>query len=180
MDPPNTTICLPEDINELRRTNRNRRIILHHDNASCHTARQTVDFLSSNNVELMTHCPYSPDLSPNDFFLFPNIKNKMRGERFESPEAAVETFRTLISEVTARVEKMLRKLIRAYAKMYRRRILRKTIKPFIEFYMVFFILFVETFPAVYVQYFSNNNTSEILPPYPVETKLITQVSFFNK
>ena len=25
----------------------------------------------------------------------------MRGERFESPEAAVETFRTLISEVTA-------------------------------------------------------------------------------
>ncbi|KYN35414.1 hypothetical protein ALC56_10249 [Trachymyrmex septentrionalis] len=58
--------------------------------------RQTVDFLSSNNPELMTHCPYSPDLSPNDFFLFPNIKNKMRGERFESPEAAVETFHTLI------------------------------------------------------------------------------------
>ena len=25
----------------------------------------------------------------------------MRGERFESPEAAVETFRTLISEITA-------------------------------------------------------------------------------
>ena len=41
-----TTICLPEVINELRRTNRrNRCIILHHDNASCHTARQTVDFL---------------------------------------------------------------------------------------------------------------------------------------
>ena len=95
------TICLPEVINELRRTNRNRRIILHHDNASCHTARQTLDFLSSKNVELMIHCPYSPDLSPNDFFLFPHIKKKMRGERFESPEAAVETFRTLISEVTA-------------------------------------------------------------------------------
>ena len=114
-----TTICLPEIINELRRTNRNRRIILYHDNASCHTARQIVDFLSSNNVELMTHCPYSLDLSPNDFFLFPNIKNKMCGERFESPKAAVETFRTLIFEVTARVEKMLRKLVRAYAKMYR-------------------------------------------------------------
>jgi len=28
------------------------------------------------------------------------FKNKMRDERFESPEAAVETFRTLISEVT--------------------------------------------------------------------------------
>ena len=41
-------------------------------------------FLSSNNVELMTHCPYSPNLSSNDFFLFPYIKNKMRGERFET------------------------------------------------------------------------------------------------
>ena len=66
----------------------------------------------------MTHCPYSPDLSPNDFFLFLNIKNKMRVERFESPEAAVETFRTLIFEVTA-LEKMLRKLVRACAKIYR-------------------------------------------------------------
>jgi len=65
------------------------------------TARQTIDFLSNSNVKLMTYCPYSPDLSPNDFFLFPNIKNKMRGERFELPEVAVETFRTLISEVTA-------------------------------------------------------------------------------
>ena len=39
-----TTICLPKVINELRRTNRNHRIILYHDNASCHTARQTLIF----------------------------------------------------------------------------------------------------------------------------------------
>jgi len=84
----NLTIFLPEVRNELRRINRNRRIILHHNNASCHT----IDFLSNNNTELMTHCPYSSDLSPNDFFLFPKIKNKMRDELFESPEAAVETF----------------------------------------------------------------------------------------
>ena len=71
-----TIICLPKVINELCRTNRNRRIIFHHDNASCHITCQTVDFLSSKNVELMTHCPYSPDLSPNDFFLFPNIKRR--------------------------------------------------------------------------------------------------------
>jgi len=77
-----TTICLPEVINELRRTNRNRYIIFHHDNASCHTTRQTIDFLSSNNVGLMIYCPYLPDLSPNDFFLFPNIKNKMLFEEW--------------------------------------------------------------------------------------------------
>jgi len=88
-----TTICLSEVINELRRTNRNRRIILHHDNANCHTACQTIDFLFSNNAELMTHCRYSTDLSPNDVFLFSNIKNKIPDERFESPEVGVETFR---------------------------------------------------------------------------------------
>jgi len=44
----------------------------------------------------MIHCPYSSNLSSNDFLLFPNIKNKMHGERFES-EATVETF--LISEI---------------------------------------------------------------------------------
>ena len=54
-----TTIYLPEVINELRRTNRNRRIILHHDNASCHTARQTFIFYPV----IMSNCPYSPDLS---------------------------------------------------------------------------------------------------------------------
>ena len=147
-----TTICLPEVINELRRTNRNRRIILHHDNASCHTARQTVDFLSSNNVELMIHCPYSPDLSPNDFFLFPKIKNKMRVERFESPEAAVETFRTLISEVTAlewkkcfenwfeRMQKCINLITNT----------SKNNKAIYRILHVFFILFAETFPAAYV------------------------------
>jgi len=45
-----TIISLPEVINELRRTNRNRCIILHHDSANCHTACQTVDFLSSNKL----------------------------------------------------------------------------------------------------------------------------------
>jgi len=81
-----TTLSLPEMINELCRTNRNHRIILHHDNASYYTAHHRI-FLSSNNVELMPHCPYLSDLSFHDFFLFPNIKNKMRYERFESPEA---------------------------------------------------------------------------------------------
>lgn len=94
-----TTICLPEVINEIRKTNAKRRIILHHDNASSHTASQTIDYLKRQNVELMTHCPYSPDLSPNDFFLFPFVKNKMRGTRFSTPEEAVEAFKSHVSDI---------------------------------------------------------------------------------
>jgi len=91
-----TTICLPEVIAELRKNNPKRRIILHHDNASSHTARRTIEFLAEENIELLDHPPYSPDLSPNDFFTFPKIKEKLRGQRFQSPEEAVEAYKTLI------------------------------------------------------------------------------------
>ena len=36
----------------------------------------------------MNRPPYNPDLAPNDFFLFPCVKNKMRGQRFSTPEDA--------------------------------------------------------------------------------------------
>ncbi|CAH1986285.1 unnamed protein product [Acanthoscelides obtectus] len=72
-----TTICLPKVITELRKINPERRIILHQDNASSHTAQKTRQYLTEENVELLDHPPYSPDLSPNDFFTFPKIKNRL-------------------------------------------------------------------------------------------------------
>ncbi|CAH1963485.1 unnamed protein product [Acanthoscelides obtectus] len=83
-----TTICLPKVITELRKINPERRIILQQDNASSHTAQKTRQYLTEENVELLDHPPYSPDLSPNDFFTFPKIKNRLRGRRFQSPEEA--------------------------------------------------------------------------------------------
>ena len=38
----------------------------------------------------------SPDLAPNDFFLFPYVKNKLRAQRFSTPEEAVEAFRMYV------------------------------------------------------------------------------------
>lgn len=90
------TVCLPEVLAELRQGNPRRRVILHHDNASSHTAHKTTKFLNDENVELMSHPPYSPDLSPNDFFTFPRIKDLLRGQRFENPEAAVEAYKSAI------------------------------------------------------------------------------------
>lgn len=94
-----TTICLPEVFEKLREKSKKRRIILHHDNASCHRSAETMQFLTGQNIELMGHPPYSPDLAPNDFFLFPNIKKKLRGQRFPTPEEAVFAFKTHVLEV---------------------------------------------------------------------------------
>ncbi|CAH2005396.1 unnamed protein product [Acanthoscelides obtectus] len=95
-----TTICLPKVITELRKINRERRIILHQDNASSHTTQKTRQYLTEENVELLDHPPYSPDLSPNDFFTFPKIKNRLRGQRFQSPEA-VNTFKNAVLDLPA-------------------------------------------------------------------------------
>ena len=47
----------------------------------------------------MRHPLYSPDLAPNDFFLFPHVKNKMRGQHFSTPEEAVDAFRMYVLEI---------------------------------------------------------------------------------
>ncbi|CAH2016235.1 unnamed protein product, partial [Acanthoscelides obtectus] len=80
-----TTICLPKVISKLRKINPERRIILLQDNASSHTVQKT----------------RHPDLSPNDFFTFPKIKNRLRGQRFQSPEEAVDAFKNAILDLPA-------------------------------------------------------------------------------
>ncbi|CAH1976783.1 unnamed protein product [Acanthoscelides obtectus] len=97
-----TTIGLSKVITELRKINPERRIILHQDTASSHTAQKTRQYLTEENVKLWNHPPYSPDLSPNDFFTFPKIKNRMRGQRFHSPEEeAVDAFKNAVWDLPA-------------------------------------------------------------------------------
>lgn len=54
--------------------------------ASSYKARQTTEYLKK------YHCPYTPDLSLNNFFLFPTIKEKMRVQRFSSSHEIAEDF----------------------------------------------------------------------------------------
>jgi transposase len=37
-------------------------------------------------MAVMPHPPYSPDLAPSDFFLFPKMKLKLKGRRFVTIE----------------------------------------------------------------------------------------------
>ncbi|GFT58701.1 putative DD34D transposase [Nephila pilipes] len=75
-----TTICLPEVIGEIRKKQKNRRIILHHDNASSHTSTQTKAFLTERRIELMGHPPspqppghvYFPPLGEESNFSTPH------------------------------------------------------------------------------------------------------------
>jgi len=47
--------------------------MLHHDNALCHTAISVNELLTKKGISVVPQPPYSPDLSPCDFFIFPKL-----------------------------------------------------------------------------------------------------------
>ena len=56
-----------------------RGLLLHHNNASAHTAAVTLDFLATSNTQLVTRPPYSSKLPPCDWFLLPSVKRQLKG-----------------------------------------------------------------------------------------------------
>jgi len=64
--------------------------ILHHDNARPHCSAQTQDTMTSMKFAVVPHIPYSQDLAPSDFWLFPKLKEMLKGQHFSS-DAKVET-----------------------------------------------------------------------------------------
>jgi transposase/AraC-like DNA-binding protein len=58
----------------------------HHDNAPAHKAQLVQQFLAKHNIPQVQQPPYSPDLAPCDFFLFPKIKSHLKGRRFQDVE----------------------------------------------------------------------------------------------
>lgn len=76
-------------IREKRPGLQRKKIIFHQDNAPAHTAQKTIAKISELRYELLQHPPYSPDLAPSDFWLFPHLKKFLRGKRFSSNEEVV-------------------------------------------------------------------------------------------
>ena len=58
--------------------------ILNHDNAPAHTSHLVQQFLAKYGTAQLQQPPYSPDLAPCDFFLFPRLKKVLKGHRFEA------------------------------------------------------------------------------------------------
>jgi histone-lysine N-methyltransferase SETMAR len=61
--------------------------ILHLDNASPHRTVTIKELCAKHNIEILPHPPYSPDEAPSDFYVFPNLKQQLRGYCFENEKA---------------------------------------------------------------------------------------------
>jgi transposase len=60
--------------------------MLHYDKAPPHTSLLIREFLAKQETIVVPQPPYSPDLAPADFFLFPKLKSTLKGRRFQTVE----------------------------------------------------------------------------------------------
>ena len=87
--------CLPLVLAAVAKSHprtRHHGLLLHHDNGAVHRAAATQEFLHTERVQQLEHPPYSPDLAPCKIFVFPFVKSKLLGVRFDTPDLAVEAF----------------------------------------------------------------------------------------
>ncbi len=73
--------------------------ILLDNNASPHTSYDTMTFHHQVRTHRGNHPPYSPDLAPSDFFLFPRMKSELRGENFANKDDLKEQVRTVLDKI---------------------------------------------------------------------------------
>jgi len=57
-------------------------VFFYHKNAPPHRAARVHQFFVDNNFEVVPHAPYSPDVAPSNFWLFPTLKDTLRGRIF--------------------------------------------------------------------------------------------------
>ncbi|GFX04225.1 histone-lysine N-methyltransferase SETMAR [Trichonephila clavipes] len=62
--------------------------LLHHDNARPHIALCVLNVSQRNNVEILPHPPYSPDKTPCDFWLLPQLKKPLEANILQATKHA--------------------------------------------------------------------------------------------
>ena len=58
------------------------------------------DYLTKKGIKTVPRPPFSPDLTPWDFWLFPKLKEKLRGCRYETIEEMKEVVTKVIDALT--------------------------------------------------------------------------------
>ena len=65
-------------------------VLFHQDNAPAHSSAVAMATIHDCGFQLVPHPPYSPDLAPSDFHLFPNLKKDLAGQRFTTDEEVID------------------------------------------------------------------------------------------
>lgn len=77
---------LVDEIGKKRPHMKKKKILFLDDNAPSHTSMVAMAKKHELSFELVPHPPYSPDLAPSDYYLFPNLKRWLCGKQFHTNE----------------------------------------------------------------------------------------------
>lgn len=78
-----------DNLKAKRRGKLSRGVLFHQDNAPSHKSAVAMAAIHYCGFELLQHPPYSPDLAPSDFHLFPHLKNRLSGQHFGSDDDVI-------------------------------------------------------------------------------------------
>jgi histone-lysine N-methyltransferase SETMAR len=86
---------------ELRKTHRKGPLPfrLHLDNAPAHRSKLVTAWLRKAKLDVLQHPPYSPDLSPCDYFFFGELKRWLTGRKFQSASDAEDKVRCFLTNL---------------------------------------------------------------------------------
>ncbi len=88
-----------------------------HDNARPHTSRLTTAHLQKFKWEVFGHPPYSPDMAPSDYHLFPRLKGWLGSQRFANDEELKQGVTTYLQKLDAEFFRVgIEKLVTRYDK----------------------------------------------------------------
>lgn len=73
---------LRESIDRKRPGKLAHKILFHQDNAPVHKSCIVMAAIQNAGFEILEHPPYSPDLAPSDYHLFPKLKENLRGKKY--------------------------------------------------------------------------------------------------
>jgi len=87
-------VQLKDILKEKRRRKFTKVVLFLHDNVPAHRALATQKKLAYRGFHCLDHPPYSPDLAPSDYLLFPGLKKQLKGRHFSSETEVIATAET--------------------------------------------------------------------------------------
>ena len=89
----------------------------HQDNAPVHNSILVTDYLTKRGIKTLPQPSYSPHLAPCDFWLFPKLKEKLRGCRYVTIDEMKEAVPKVIDTLTQEdFRGAFQKLLKQYSK----------------------------------------------------------------
>ena len=82
-------VCLKKEITKKRPQIKKKKVLFRQVDAPCHKSIATMTKLHELHIKLLLHTPYSPDLTPSDYWLFADLKRMLQGSIFSINEEVI-------------------------------------------------------------------------------------------